>query len=234
MHVAHTRCLDWEPLLRLGPLFRYKLLCPPRHSSDEGPFFREGPRATTWLGEPLPADCLGNNTPAAIVVGGPRAADQRGDCSAQSRYYCVMSRPGPQWGAPAPQPRCYPSRLEGTPGARQRSRADPVDRAPEDPLGAGLLDRGGRKRVVGSLDDGGGEICPLQTPMLHSLSRERACPPETGHKDMAAAPSEALAGKPLRRSDRFALQCSFLENPRDGGAWWAAVYGVSQSRTQLK
>jgi len=30
------------------------------------------------------------------------------------------------------------------------------------------------------------------------------------------------------------LQCSCLENPRDGGAWWAAVYGVSQSRTQLK
>ena len=30
------------------------------------------------------------------------------------------------------------------------------------------------------------------------------------------------------------LQCSCLENPRDGRAWWAAVYGVSQSRTQLK
>ena len=30
------------------------------------------------------------------------------------------------------------------------------------------------------------------------------------------------------------LQCSCLENPRDGEAWWAAVYGVSQSRTQLK
>ena len=30
------------------------------------------------------------------------------------------------------------------------------------------------------------------------------------------------------------LQCSCLENPRDGGAWWAAVYGVAQSRTQLK
>ena len=27
------------------------------------------------------------------------------------------------------------------------------------------------------------------------------------------------------------LQCSCLENPRDGGAWWAAVYGVTQSRT---
>ena len=27
------------------------------------------------------------------------------------------------------------------------------------------------------------------------------------------------------------LQCSCLENPRDGGAWRAAVYGVAQSRT---
>ena len=30
------------------------------------------------------------------------------------------------------------------------------------------------------------------------------------------------------------LQCSCLENPRDGGAWWAAVYGAAQSRTRLK
>ena len=30
------------------------------------------------------------------------------------------------------------------------------------------------------------------------------------------------------------LQRSFLENPRDGGAWWAAVYGVAQSWTRLK
>ena len=27
------------------------------------------------------------------------------------------------------------------------------------------------------------------------------------------------------------LQCSCLENPKDGGAWWAAVYGVTQNRT---
>ena len=33
-------------------------------------------------------------------------------------------------------------------------------------------------------------------------------------------------GNPLPRS------C--LENPRDGGAWWAAIYGVAQSRTRLK
>ena len=30
------------------------------------------------------------------------------------------------------------------------------------------------------------------------------------------------------------LQCSCLENPRDGGAWWAAVYGITQSWTRLK
>ena len=30
------------------------------------------------------------------------------------------------------------------------------------------------------------------------------------------------------------LQCSCLENPADRGAWWAAVYGVTQSRTQVK
>ena len=30
------------------------------------------------------------------------------------------------------------------------------------------------------------------------------------------------------------LQCSCLENPRDGRAWWAAIYGVAQSQTRLK
>ena len=29
------------------------------------------------------------------------------------------------------------------------------------------------------------------------------------------------------------LQCSCVENPRDGAAWWAAVYGVAQSQTRL-
>ena len=30
------------------------------------------------------------------------------------------------------------------------------------------------------------------------------------------------------------LQCSCLKNPRDGGAWWTAIYGVAQSQTRLK
>ena len=38
----------------------------------------------------------------------------------------------------------------------------------------------------------------------------------------------------IGEGDGNPLQCSCLENPRDGGAWWAAVYGVTQSRTRLK
>ena len=30
------------------------------------------------------------------------------------------------------------------------------------------------------------------------------------------------------------LQCSCLENPRDGGDWWATIYAVAQSQTRLK
>ena len=38
----------------------------------------------------------------------------------------------------------------------------------------------------------------------------------------------------IREGNGNPLQCSCLENPRDGVAWWAAVYGVAQSRTRLK
>ena len=37
-----------------------------------------------------------------------------------------------------------------------------------------------------------------------------------------------------REGNSNPLQCSCLENARDGAAWWAAVYGVSQNRTRLK
>ena len=36
-----------------------------------------------------------------------------------------------------------------------------------------------------------------------------------------------------RRKDGFTFLGSCLENPRDRGAWWAAIYGVAQSRTRL-
>ena len=38
----------------------------------------------------------------------------------------------------------------------------------------------------------------------------------------------------LQEGNGNPLRYSCLENPRDGGAWWAAAYGVAQSRTQLK
>ena len=37
----------------------------------------------------------------------------------------------------------------------------------------------------------------------------------------------------IGEGDGNPFQCSCLENPRDIGAWWAAVYGVAQSRTRL-
>ena len=45
-----------------------------------------------------------------------------------------------------------------------------------------------------------------------------------------------LGGLPwyLREGNGNPLQYSCLENPMDGGAWWAALYGVTQSRTRLK
>ena len=38
----------------------------------------------------------------------------------------------------------------------------------------------------------------------------------------------------IREGNGNPLQCSCLENPRDGGAWWAAVYGVARNQTRLR
>ncbi|XP_066879067.1 protein Shroom2 isoform X3 [Kogia breviceps] len=184
----------------------------PRHSSDEGPFFHEGPSAATWLREQPPAERFPDDSPA--LAGRPGAGHQKGDCGTQSRYYCVTSRRGPQGGAPAAQPRCYPPRLEGPPGSRQRGRGAPADReagghceGAEEPPEAGLVEAASVKRVAGGFGwaHGGGEICPLQTPMLHSLTQEGARRPEAGLEGAPERPlPEAPAGKPMRRSDRFA------------------------------
>ena len=52
--------------------------------------------------------------------------------------------------------------------------------------------------------------------------------------DMRHVGSIPLWGRSAGEENGNPLQCSCLENPRDGGAWWAAVYGVAQSRTRLK
>ena len=38
-------------------------------------------------------------------------------------------------------------------------------------------------------------------------------------------------GRSPGRGNGSPLQCSWLENPRDGGAWWAAIYGIAESDT---
>ena len=43
-----------------------------------------------------------------------------------------------------------------------------------------------------------------------------------------------LLGHRRRESNGTSLQYSCLENPMDGGAWWAAVHGVTKSRTRLR
>jgi len=56
--------------------------------------------------------------------------------------------------------------------------------------------------------------------------REESDPTERLHFHFSLSCIGEGNGNPLQRS------C--LENPRDGGAWWAALYGVAQSRTRLK
>ena len=57
-----------------------------------------------------------------------------------------------------------------------------------------------------------------------------ACLIPYGSSVSLAPPSMVIIGE----GNGNPLQCSYLENPRDGGAWWAAIYGVSQSQTRLK
>ena len=61
---------------------------------------------------------------------------------------------------------------------------------------------------------------------LQSMGREELDTTELLHFDFSLPCTGEGNGNPL--------QCSCLENPRDGGAWWVSVYGVAQSRTRLK
>ena len=54
-----------------------------------------------------------------------------------------------------------------------------------------------------------------------------------GHELEGSSPGQQV-GPAFCPGNGNPLQCSCLENPRDGGAWWAAVYGVTHSRTRLK
>ena len=53
-----------------------------------------------------------------------------------------------------------------------------------------------------------------------------------GHTGSTATGADSICRR-LIQGNGTPLQCSCLENPMDGGAWWAAVHGVAKSRTWL-
>ena len=78
---------------------------------------------------------------------------------------------------------------------------------------------------------------PFQGPKLGSCLTLRN---ELSKEIHVLAKQEILLGKAfdfslscIGEGNGNPLQCSFLETPRDGGAWWAAIYGVAQSQTRL-
>ena len=68
---------------------------------------------------------------------------------------------------------------------------------------------------------------PLVASLVAAAGKESAC---------NAGDPGSIPGSGSSPGERigYLLQYSCLENPTDGGAWWAAVYGVAQSWTQLK
>ena len=82
----------------------------------------------------------------------------------------------------------------------------------------------------------------IRSFLPHNFLRNSRIPPqlEKNHVVPRSWQEEALAHQGVSREVPCSalkgetvpvLQCSCLENPRDGGAWWAAIYGVAQSRT---
>ena len=72
---------------------------------------------------------------------------------------------------------------------------------------------------------------PLRIPKFHRLGHKS----EAGFDHLACwLPHRSfLLGITARQFNGTPLQYSCLENPMDGGAWWAAVYGVAQSRLDM-
>ena len=70
------------------------------------------------------------------------------------------------------------------------------------------------------------------------VQKERGFPGDSDSKESACNAGDLgsipWSGRSPGEEHGNPLQCSCLENPSDGGAWWAAVYGVAQGRTRLK
>ena len=84
------------------------------------------------------------------------------------------------------------------------------------------------------LDFGEGSGTPLFLPGESHLQRSLVGYSPSGRLRVRHDWATSLSLFIFMHWRRNSLQCSCLENPRDGGAWWAAVYEVAQSRTWLK
>ena len=71
-------------------------------------------------------------------------------------------------------------------------------------------------------------VCP------HALLALLGLPDGTRGKEPACQLRRRKSRRFRTLAEKLPLQCSCLENPVDGGAWWAAVYRAAQSQTQLK
>ena len=72
--------------------------------------------------------------------------------------------------------------------------------------------------------------CPSPTPWVYPNS----CPRGLEELDTTERLHFHLSLSCIGGGNGNPFQCSCLENPRDGGAWWATIYGVTQSWTRLK
>ena len=76
-----------------------------------------------------------------------------------------------------------------------------------------------------------------EVPVIFQVSRSLLCTSVASQEAQAVALSSVALthspGSPFGEGNGTPLQYSCLENPRDRGAWWAAVHGVTKSRTRL-
>ena len=84
------------------------------------------------------------------------------------------------------------------------------------------------------LKDGSEKAMAPHSSTLGRRSLEGCSPWGRGESDMTERLHFHFSLACIGEGNGSPLQGSCLENPRDGGAWWAAVYGVAQSRTRLE
>ena len=80
------------------------------------------------------------------------------------------------------------------------------------------------------------EVCLSKDFQLHFIREDFPCS-LAGKESACNAGDLGLIsglGRSLGEGKGYPLQYSCLENPRDGGVWWAAVCGVAQSQTRMK